>query len=479
MKTNIQRGQLSTIILSSLVDGDKYGLEIIATIKEQSNGQLEIKQPTLYSTLTRIEKQGFITSYWRESDLGGKRHYYSITDLGKKQIEAQNGAFYTEFLTKSVKNLAITEHNQKYDEIEGLNFQNEGLVEQNNDIDKNSHVKIQNIDNELKNLGLSSTSFFENLSKDNIFMQSQFITNNNEIVENKKLAEENLELIKPENQEIIGKEEMEKEDEDGGVFLKPEEKIESNLNAKNEAHEKPVTECQGKFIEEKINPLNIPPVKKIEETLFSPKVSPPIVSKIKPPEIEHYQDKIVNLYEKSKKQPAQEQNVQIIGESIPNLKKYYGEKGINIFFKNGESDNVHKSHFSVSPHSLLYKYLTIFGLVTLETIICLISFFVIDGFIGEAVLFALFPLISTIPVMYYLLKSKGLSLIDFDKKSLLLSFLIFIVTLGIIYGLNIPLGVNLDNILEFKSTLIYPALISTNILVSSICDAIISKKSKL
>ena len=86
-KEEIPRGQLSNIILSTLIENDKYGYEIIDNLKKRTNGNLNIKQPSLYSCLRRMEEQGLISSYWRDSEIGGRRHYYSITDYGKKYAE--------------------------------------------------------------------------------------------------------------------------------------------------------------------------------------------------------------------------------------------------------------------------------------------------------------------------------------------------------------------------------------------------------
>ncbi len=83
----IPRGQLSTIILMTLSETDKYGYEIIDDVLKKTNGQMSIKQPSLYSSLKRMEEQSLISSYWRDSEIGGKRHYYHLTDLGKKHLE--------------------------------------------------------------------------------------------------------------------------------------------------------------------------------------------------------------------------------------------------------------------------------------------------------------------------------------------------------------------------------------------------------
>ena len=81
------RGFVNNIILQSLVSGDKYGYEIIKEVEEKSNGEIVLKQPSLYSSLKRFEAKNYISSYWGDSDIGGRRHYYSITDEGLAYFE--------------------------------------------------------------------------------------------------------------------------------------------------------------------------------------------------------------------------------------------------------------------------------------------------------------------------------------------------------------------------------------------------------
>lgn len=79
------RGQLNPTILSTLLEKDKYGYEIIEEIKNKTG--IEIKQPSLYSSLKRMEAQKFISSYWQDSSIGGKRHYYCLTAIGREFLE--------------------------------------------------------------------------------------------------------------------------------------------------------------------------------------------------------------------------------------------------------------------------------------------------------------------------------------------------------------------------------------------------------
>ncbi len=82
----MKTADLIPLILLQLNNGDKYGLEITKEIETASNGHIIIKQPTLYTILKKLEKSKFISSYWEDSDIGGKRHYYKITANGKAQV---------------------------------------------------------------------------------------------------------------------------------------------------------------------------------------------------------------------------------------------------------------------------------------------------------------------------------------------------------------------------------------------------------
>ncbi len=85
-KKPASRGFVNNIILESLMEGDKYGYEIIQEVSRRSDGKIVLKQPSLYSSLKRFEQKGYISSYWGDSDIGGRRHYYTITEPGRAYI---------------------------------------------------------------------------------------------------------------------------------------------------------------------------------------------------------------------------------------------------------------------------------------------------------------------------------------------------------------------------------------------------------
>ena len=89
ISADLIRGHINTIILRTLYDGDKYGYDIISEIEKKSGGMYTLKQPTLYSALKRLESLQYVKSYYDEfsSSNGGRRKYFTLTDLGKQVTE--------------------------------------------------------------------------------------------------------------------------------------------------------------------------------------------------------------------------------------------------------------------------------------------------------------------------------------------------------------------------------------------------------
>lgn len=83
----MQIGSINLMLLQALKDSSKYGLEIVKYVSDATNGVMDVKQPSLYSGLNRLEKRGLISSYWKDSEIGGRRHYYTITELGLTQLK--------------------------------------------------------------------------------------------------------------------------------------------------------------------------------------------------------------------------------------------------------------------------------------------------------------------------------------------------------------------------------------------------------
>ena len=78
ISSDIIRGYNDTIILYLLLD------------KPMTNEKYIVKETTLYSAFTRMEKNGYITSFPGVGENGGKkRTYYQITDEGRLYYQSK------------------------------------------------------------------------------------------------------------------------------------------------------------------------------------------------------------------------------------------------------------------------------------------------------------------------------------------------------------------------------------------------------
>ncbi len=77
------------IVLSILARGESYGYEIIKKVRTLSGERLEWTDGMLYPVLHRLERDGLIKGFWRESELGRKRRYYRITTAGEAALSEE------------------------------------------------------------------------------------------------------------------------------------------------------------------------------------------------------------------------------------------------------------------------------------------------------------------------------------------------------------------------------------------------------
>ena len=82
ISSDVIRGYNDTIILFLLIEGDSYGYEISKNIRTLTDEQYIMKETTLYSAFNRLEKNGYISSYFGEETQGKRRTYFRITEEG-------------------------------------------------------------------------------------------------------------------------------------------------------------------------------------------------------------------------------------------------------------------------------------------------------------------------------------------------------------------------------------------------------------
>ncbi|HTE44950.1 MAG TPA: PadR family transcriptional regulator [Gemmatimonadaceae bacterium] len=86
-------GTLDALILKTLTFGPRHGYAIVRWLREQTRDSLQVEEGSLYPALYRMERDGWIESDWGTSELGRKAKFYSLTDVGRRQLRAQTKEF--------------------------------------------------------------------------------------------------------------------------------------------------------------------------------------------------------------------------------------------------------------------------------------------------------------------------------------------------------------------------------------------------
>lgn len=84
MNTQLKKGVLELCVLELLRTGDRYGYELVAKISKS----IEISEGTIYPLLRRLQSEGYMSTYLKESSEGPPRKYYQLTTKGEeKRVE--------------------------------------------------------------------------------------------------------------------------------------------------------------------------------------------------------------------------------------------------------------------------------------------------------------------------------------------------------------------------------------------------------
>ncbi len=86
IKKELTKGSSAMLVLSVIEKEDMYGYQIIKEIQLRSDNAFTFKEGTLYPILHNFESDGYVKSYWLESESGRKRKYYKITKKGIKAL---------------------------------------------------------------------------------------------------------------------------------------------------------------------------------------------------------------------------------------------------------------------------------------------------------------------------------------------------------------------------------------------------------
>lgn len=86
--SDLMRGNLDLMVLSTLSQGAKYGYLIQQSVSDATAGQVAVPAGTLYPLLHRLEAGGLVRSRW-DHTTERKRKWYELTPAGRKCLHRQ------------------------------------------------------------------------------------------------------------------------------------------------------------------------------------------------------------------------------------------------------------------------------------------------------------------------------------------------------------------------------------------------------
>lgn len=83
----VLQGTLDMLILRTLLYGPAHGHQIGKHIQRTTDDFLQMQHGSLYPTLHRLEKRGYVVSKWETApDRNREFKYYRLTEKGRKQL---------------------------------------------------------------------------------------------------------------------------------------------------------------------------------------------------------------------------------------------------------------------------------------------------------------------------------------------------------------------------------------------------------
>ncbi|MGC2300976.1 MAG: PadR family transcriptional regulator [Acidobacteriaceae bacterium] len=87
--SELVQGTLDMLLLKILALEPLNGWAISLRLKQISGEVLGVSVGSLYPALHKLEQRGWIRAQWRSSANNRRARYYSLTQLGRKQLEKE------------------------------------------------------------------------------------------------------------------------------------------------------------------------------------------------------------------------------------------------------------------------------------------------------------------------------------------------------------------------------------------------------
>ena len=82
-------GTLDLLLLKILALEPLHGWAIGLRLRSISGDVLQVSEGSLYPALHKLEQEGWITAEWKQTENNRRAKFYSLTRLGRKQLESE------------------------------------------------------------------------------------------------------------------------------------------------------------------------------------------------------------------------------------------------------------------------------------------------------------------------------------------------------------------------------------------------------
>jgi|SRR5208282_508160 PadR family transcriptional regulator len=87
--SELLQGTLDMLVLKILALDPLNGWAVSQRLKQMSSDVLGVSDGSLYPALHKLEQRGWITAEWKLSENNRRSKFYSLTRLGRKQLEKE------------------------------------------------------------------------------------------------------------------------------------------------------------------------------------------------------------------------------------------------------------------------------------------------------------------------------------------------------------------------------------------------------
>ena len=87
--SDLVQGTLDLLLLKILALEPLHGWAISMRLRAMSGDVLQVSEGSLYPALHKLEQEGWIRAEWKTTENNRKAKFYSLTRLGKKELESE------------------------------------------------------------------------------------------------------------------------------------------------------------------------------------------------------------------------------------------------------------------------------------------------------------------------------------------------------------------------------------------------------